>query len=419
MSPTELNTAVIDPAEQQTAFAADEANAAQPGVSILDLITWVGQGKRLVGIVTLCGLALSLALALLLPSIYTARTSLLPPGGQQQSSSASALAALGSLGGLAGGLGGKSPDELYVALLKSDSVLRGLDARFDLKLKYQVKTFEALRLKVPKFVRVSSDRKSGVISLEVDDKDPQFAADLANAHVLEVTRVLGRLSVSEAQQRRVFFEGQLKETKEKLVKAENDLRSMQEKTGVVVLERQADALVTGAAQMRAMIATREVQLKVMRTSGTERNPDVMRLASEIAALRSELARMESTQSSNPGSAVDMPVNKIPEAAVEYIRARRELKLQETILEAMIRQFEAAKLDEAKEGPLLQQVDKALPPDYKSKPSRASIVLTGTLLGLFGSVAWVILRRYTGLKGETQDGPSEAWLAASQAWRWRS
>lgn len=419
MSPPELYNAVNDNTEQQAAAADDDAGTAQPGIGILDLVTWVGQGKRLVAIVTLCGLALSLTLALLLPSTYTARTSLLPPGGQQQSSSAAALAALGSLGGLAGGLGGKSPDELYVALLRSDSVLRGLDARFDLKQKYQVKTFEALRLKVPKFVRVSSDRKSGVISLEIDDKDPQFAADLANAHVLEVTRVLWRLAVSEAQQRRVFFEGQLKETKERLVKAENDLRSMQEKTGVVVLERQADALVTGAAQMRTMIATREVQLKVMRTSGTERNPDVMRLASEIAALRSELARMESTQGSNPGSAVDMPVNKIPEAAVEYIRARRELKLQETILEAMVRQFEAAKLDEAKEGPLLQQIDKAQPPDYKSKPARASIVLTGTLLALLGSTVWVILRRFSGLRREDQSERDQAWAAVGRAWRLRS
>jgi hypothetical protein len=236
-----------------------------------------------------------------------------------------------------------------------------------------------------------------------------------------ITRVASDESraFSKARQRCAPFEGQPKETKERLVKAENDPRSMQEKTDLAVLERQADALVKSAAQIRAMIAIREIQLAMMRDSGTERNPDVMRLASEFAALRSELARMESTQGSNPGSAVEMPVNKIPEAAVKYIRARCELKLQETILEETVRQFEAAKLDEAKEGPLLQQVDKAMPPDYESKPSRASIVLTGALLALFGSVAWVILRRYSGLKGEAQDGQSEAWVAAGQAWRWRS
>ena len=408
--------------EEHPRYAADnldlkDSTTAQ--ISLLEVIAWVGQGKWQIAAATAVGFLLSLAVAFSIPLTFTARTTMLPPGAQQQSSSAAALAALGSLGGIAGGLANKSPDELYVALLKSESVLRGLDERFALKQKYELKTFEALRVTLPKFVRVSSDRKSGVIGVEVDDKDPKFAAELANAHVTEVVRVLGRLAVSEAQQRRVFFEAQLKETKERLVKAENDLRSTQEKTGVVAFERQADALVTGVAQVRALIATREVQLKVMRIGGTESNPDVMRLASEIAALRSELVRMESSRSSTPGSAVDMPVSKIPEAAVDYIRARRELKLQETILEAMVRQFEAAKLDEAKEGPLLQQVDVAFPPDYKSKPSRALVVLTITLLALMAAIAWVLTRCYTAARRIDTNWPSQAWLEARRAWRWRS
>jgi hypothetical protein len=149
---------------------------------------------------------------------------------------------------------------------------------------------------------------------------------------------------------------------------------VQEKSGVIVLDKQAEALITGAAMVRAQISEREVQLKVLRTAATPQNPDVIRLNSELRALRSELARMESAQGGANGSAVDMPVGRIPEAAIEYVRARRELKIQETLLESMIRQFEIAKLDEAKEGPRLQQVDVALPPDRKSKPSRALIVL---------------------------------------------
>ena len=125
---------------------------------------------------------------------------------------------------------------------------------------------------------------------------------------------------------------------------------------------------------------------MLRTSATEQNPMVMRLNSELRALRSELARMESAQGGVPGSAVDMPIGKLPEAAVDYVRARRELKLQETLLEAMVRQYEIAKLDEAKEGPALQQVDIALPPDCKSKPSRRLIVMASALLGAAADVA---------------------------------
>ena len=186
---------------------------------------------------------------------------------------------MGALGGLTGGLGAKTPDELYVALLKSDSLTRALDERMGLRKHYKLANFESLRRSLPAFVRIASDKKSGVISVEVDDEDPKFAADLANAHAAELTKLLGRLAVSEAQQRRVFFEQQLKDTKEHLISAEQDLRKVQEKSGVIVLDKQAEALIGGAAQIRALIAEREVQLKVLRTSATEQNPDVIRLTS--------------------------------------------------------------------------------------------------------------------------------------------
>ena len=305
-----------------------------------------------------------------------------------------------------------------MALLKSDSVDRELDQRFDLKQRYDVKTYEELRKKLPQYIRVASDKKSGVISVEVDDEEPKFAAALANAHADEVTKVLGRLAVSEAQLRRVFFAKQLQDTKENLIKAEQNLLKVQSTTGVIVLDKQAEALINAAAQVRAMIAEREVQLKVLRTSATPQNPRVMQLNSELAALRVELGRMESSQGPTTGSAIDLPVGKLPEAGLEYVRARRELKIQETLLESMLRQFEVAKLDEAKEGPELQVVDVALPPDRKSKPSRALIVLASALLALLASCAFVVVRRYSALARAQDPNGAAAWQALGSAWRLR-
>lgn len=386
-----------------------------PDIGLMELLTWIGEGKRTIAIVTGLAIVGSLVVALLLPPVYTAKTTLLPPTSQQSGGSAAVMAALGPLGGLAGGLGGKTPDELYVALLKSDSVQRALAERFDLMKRYAAPNYEALRRALPQYIRVTSDKKSGVITVEVDDEEPKFAAELANAHASEITKVLGRLAVSEAQLRRVFFEQQLNETKEDLIKAEQDMRRVQEKSGVIVLDKQAEALIGGAAEIRARIAEREVQLRVLRSGATEQNPDVLRLSAELRALRAELARMESSQGGNAGSAVDMPVGKIPEAAIDYVRARRELKLQETLLEGMLRQFEMAKLDEAKEGPVLQQVDVAVPPDYKSKPSRALIVVAATLLALLASTLWVVVRRYSAMAREQDPESAAAWLALRRAW----
>ncbi len=399
-------------------ITADEFEDDGPSVSLTQLLTWVGEGKRLIAGVTMAAAVVSIAIGLLLPKIYTARATLLAPGSQQQSGSMAALAALGSLGGLVGGAAGKSPDELYVALLKGDSVQRALAERFDLKTRYEVENFETLRKKLPEYIRVSSDKKSGLITVEVDDKEPKFAAELANAHAGEVSKVLGRLAVSEAQLRRIFFEKQLSETKEHLIKAEQDLRLVQEKSGVIVLDKQAEALIGSAAQVRAFIAQREVQLKVLRTGATEENPEVIRLNSELRALRGELARMESAQGGSAGSAIDMPVGKLPEAAIAYVRARRELKLQETLLEGMLRQYEAAKLDEAKEGQVLQQVDVALPPDRKSKPSIMMIALASTLLALLASTVVVLVRRYSAWSRELSPETHQARTELFKAWRLR-
>ena len=390
-----------------------------PAISLTELLTWVGEGKRLIATATVIAAVVGAGLAMLLPKSYTAHATMLAPGSQAQSGSAAALAALGSLGGLVGGAASKSPDELYVALLKSDSVERALAERFDLKTRYNVKNLEGLRKAMPDYIKISSDKKSGLIMVDVDDEEPKFAADLANAHVGEVTKVLGRLAVSEAQLRRIFFQKQMDETKENLIKAEQSLRTVQEKSGVIVLDKQAEALITSAAQLRAMIAEREVQMKVLRTSATDQNPDVMRLNSELRAMRAELARMESRTGGADGSAVDIPVGKLPEAGIEYVRARRELKLQETLLEAMVRQLESAKLDEAKEGQSLQQVDIALPPDQKSKPSRLLITLGAALAALLLSTLYVVTRRYGVWSREQFPEDAQARAALARAWRLRA
>ena len=381
------------PQDAVQALYHSEVEEAGATVSFTDVLIWLGERKALIGAVTGAVAVLSMIVALLLPPVFTARTTFLAPGSQQQSGSAAALAALGSLGALSGGIAAKTPDDLYVALLKSDSVQHGLDRRFNLREHYDVTTYEKLRGALANHIHVSADKKSGVISVEVDDKDAKFAADLANAHEPEITKLLARLAVSEAQLRRAFFEKQLQDTKENLVKAEQTLQAVQEKSGVIVLDKQAESLITNAALLRAQISEREVQLRVLRTSATDQNPDVIRLNSELRGLRAELARMESSQGGSPGSAVDLPVGKIPEAAVDYVRARRELKLQEMLLEGMLRQYEIAKLDEAREGPVLQQVDVAQVPDFKSKPARSVIVLASTLLSLLLVSAWVVVRGY--------------------------
>lgn len=408
----------VNPADLKADLARDEFEDEDDGISLVEIGTWLGEGKKAIGLTALAFGLVAAGATFLMTPIFTAHSTLMAPN-KDQGSGGGALAALAAMGGgLGASLGGKTPDELYVALLKGDSVVRELDKRFDLKDRYHVKNFESLRKAVPQRVKIAADKKSGLITVDVDDEDPKFAADLANAHTDEVTKVLGRLAVTEAQQRRAFFEKQMSETKENLSKAELNMKLVQEKSGVIVLDRQAEALIGGAATIRARIAETEVKLRVARTTGTDQNPQVRQLSTELAGLRAELTRMESNQAAASGSSFDMPVGRIPEASLDYIRARRELKLQETLLESMVRQFEIAKLDEAKEGPVLQQVDLALPPDFKSKPARSLIVLGALVGGLLLSSVVVVWRRYSALLQEADPGREVAWKRFTQAWRLR-
>jgi tyrosine-protein kinase Etk/Wzc len=404
--------------QQQQSLDPFLADPAEPRASFIDLLTWVGAGKARIATTTFFCSMVAAAYMFMQPDVYTAYTTLLPP--QQQSNNASAaLSALGSLGATPGLPAIKTPEDLYVGVLKSNAVTRPLIDKFELKSRYKVSTYEGMRAVLSKYVTISADKKSGLILVEVDDTDPEFAAKLANEHVAQLIKVMSHLAVSEAQQRRMFFTKQLQDTNAALLAAEQALLTVQRQSGVVALDKQAEAMIMNAAKLRALIVQREVELRVLRTGATDRNPEAVRLVSEIQAMRGELARIESARKQNADGPMDISVSSLPEAASSYTRAVREVKYQEVMLQSMLRQLEMAKLDEAKEGYAIQQVDAAVAPDRKSKPARAAIVLLTAISAAFLSTFYVILAGYLE-KARTfaSEDHQRAWQTMVSAWRLR-
>ncbi|MFN7835985.1 MAG: Wzz/FepE/Etk N-terminal domain-containing protein [Burkholderiaceae bacterium] len=372
--------------------------------SLLDIMIALGEEKWILFFTPLLVAAFLVALSFVITPIFTARTVMLPPQ-QQQSAATAALSNLGALGGLAGAAAGvKSPDELYSAFLKSDSIKNALVTRFKLKEHFDVKTLTEAKARLTAKVRVISDKKTGLISIEVDDPDPSFAAALANAHIEELRKVLARLAVTEAQQRRMFLEQQLNLVRDRVALAEVRLRDMQERSGVLSLDAQAQGAIRATVELRSQIAQREVQLGAMRTFATTQNVEVQRLSAEIAQLRAQLNKLES------GSGQSEQGFK----GVETVRAYRELKYQEAIMDALVRQFELAKVDEAREGPLLQQLDVALVPERKSKPKRLLMLLGGLVGGLILGILIAVLRRFL-KKTATDQASALAWTSLKRAW----
>jgi tyrosine-protein kinase Etk/Wzc len=366
---------------------------AEEEVSLLALLIALARHRRLILKTASWTVVAGIILSLVLPVRYMATTSILPP---QQGSSAgsSLLAQLGSLGSVAslaggGSLGLKNPNDLQVAILKSRTVEDAMVDRFHLMNLFEVKHQSDARKKLEKVVDIDSGAKDGLIRISVTDRDPQLAAEMANGYVEEFKRLSATLAVTEASQRRLFFEQQLAQAKDNLANAEEDLKKTEQKTGLVQLDAQTRATIELLADLRGQIAAKEVQIAGMRSFATGENPDLQLAEQQLAGLHAQEQRMGAASEGATNALI--PKGNMQEAGIEYIRRLRDVKYFETIFDLLARQYEVAKVDEARQGAVVQVVDRAVVPDRKSSPQRTLIVLVAVVLGLFFGVAWAFSR----------------------------
>jgi tyrosine-protein kinase Etk/Wzc len=373
---------------QEHADVLDATSAVAPvtgndETSLLDLLVVLAERKRIILAVTTAFALVAIIISFVLPRRYTATVTLMPP--QQSSSMSAALASqLGSMGGMAalasGSLGLKNANEMFVSMLRSRTVEDAMIQHFGLMQEYHAKFASDARRALERHVTVNGSGKDSLIRISVEDPDPRHAADLANGYVDQFRIQSQHLAITEASQRRLFFEQQLEQAKDNLSNAEEALKQTEQKTGVIQLDSQARALIESAASLRAQVAAKEVQIQGMRTYATGENFQIVQAQQELDSMRAQLARLGGSENNASGELI-VPKGQVPEAGLEYIRKLRDVKYNETIFDILARQFEAAKLDEARQGALIQVVDPAVPPDIKSFPKRGRIVIGATIAGL--------------------------------------
>lgn len=387
---TENNSPVIASEAKQSSMSEDDDE-----ISLLDILQVVAENARLLILGPLVVGLIALGGAFLITPTFTATTRIMTPQ-QQQSGAAMALAQLGALAGMAGAAAGiKNPADMYVGLIKSRTVADHMLDRFKLMDVYKADYREDARKDLAKYSRISAG-KDGLIAIEVDDHDPKRAAAMANAYVEELSALTGSLAVTEAQQRRLFFEKELAKAKQNLVRAETALGG----AGVSenLLKFNPEALGEGLATLKAQVVAKEVQLSSMRGYLTENSPDFRQAQQELAALRGQLAKAAHTPPSG-GNA-------------DYINRYRDFKYNEVLFEQLAKQYELAKIDESREGTVIQVVDAAEPPERKSKPKKAQIVILATLAAGFILLLFVFVRRT--MQNARQDPESAAKFAAVRA-----
>jgi len=366
------------------------AHARSP-LTVLDLLTLLSHYRRFLAKAALAGTMCGLALAFLLPVQYTAVTTVLPTGGS--SSLASAFAAqsgeLGLLAGIAGNsLGFHNPADVCLLMLRSRSVEDAVIQRFQLMKEYREKRLSDTRTALERRTSVTLNLKSGVIAISARDRDPARAAELANGYVDEFRKFTASLAITEASQRRLFFEQQLLEARSNLTEADDAFKNTEQNTGMLDPASTATASLESAVAIRAQIAAREVELRTMRTYSTEQNPALVRIRQELAGLQTQLAEISGTSHDVVDDPL-VPKDKIPEAGAEYLRRMRDVKYNEAVVAVLAKQLEIARLDEARQGPVVQVVDPAVMPDKRSSPKRLVTVFASTMVAFCFACLWVV------------------------------
>ena len=399
--PTEETAATMD------GISVPEAPSDGYEVSLIDVLTQLAYRRWLIAKVTGIAVLAGVILSLVLPVRYSATTKIMPP--QQTQSTASMLmmnqltgVGGGSLAALAGGgLGLKNPSDIYVGLLTSRPIADAIIQKFGLMQVYHAKDMTEARKKLAGYTEVTSE-KNGFIAVSVTDKDKRHVAEMANAYTDQLRNLTQSLAVTEASQRRLFYEEQLKQAKDALVAAELAFQLVQQQKGLVQLDAQAKAMIEGIAALRAQAAAKQVEVQALRSYSTEQNPDVQLAEKELTSLQAEESRLE--QSNHAPGIAGLGLGNVPAAGLEYLRAAHELAYRQALFDMLMKQYDAARLDEAKEAAIIQVVEPAIEPDQKSAPKRALIVLLSTFVGFF---AGCILALFLWGKESLQADPAAA------------
>lgn len=346
--------------------------------------------RKLISIVTILAFFVSIAISLMLPKIYRSKAMILPPQ-QEQGIFGAMFGQLGGISSVAGDvLGSRSQTELYVSILKCEALKDQIINRCDLMKVYNKKNRASVYNIMDKNVSITAGKKDGIISISVEDTDPKRAADIANIYIEELNALLVKMSSNTAFSNKSYLEQRLVNAKTDLARAEDAIKLFQNENKAIDINEQSKGSIKAVAELMAQSAVLEVQLASLKRQFTDNSQEVKTVMASIDNIKSQISKLE-----GKGRSSALPsLGSVPEIAQEYLRLMRKFKIQESLVEVLTKQFEMYKLSETKNFSGLQIIQKAQPPELKSKPKRLYIVLMSTFFAfVFSYITCCIIRSY--------------------------
>lgn len=379
----------IQPLNLPPEFIAKEPDADENSRTA-DKLRLLWDCRRLLFRISAFGLLLFTGIAFLIPKRFESTALLMPPDDQSTSGMMIAASLAGKIGGALGGvandvLGLKSSGDLFIAILKSRTVQDDVISKLDLKKVYKTEQWYSARKLLSENTTISEDRKSGVITITVTDKDPQRAAAIGSQYIAELNAVVNQLSTSSARRERVFLQERLTQVKQDLETAEKEFSEFASRNGTVDIKEQGKAMVEGVASVEGQLIAAQSELEGLKQIYAENNVRVRSVRARINELQHQLAALGGKQeiakdaTNSEADELYPSIRKLPLLGVPYADLYRRTRVQEAVFESLTQEYELAKVAEAKEIPSVKVLDSPNVPERKSFPPRLTIMCLGTFL----------------------------------------
>lgn len=363
-------------------------------------------GRRFLARSVAVGLAVAALVAFIIPNSYVSSTLLMPPDQDSQGGIAMLAALAGKAGGTFGSMGAqllglKTTGDLFIGILESRTVQDDLIQKFDLRGIYGDKHWEDARKDLAKETAISEDRKSGIITISVTDREPQRAQQMTEEYVRELNSVMTNLNTSSAHRERVFLEARLQQVQQNLESAERQFSQFASKNTAIDIQEQGKAMIEAGASLEGQLIAAQTELEGLRQIFTNNNIRVRETQARVDEIQRQIRKLGGTSSGrendrintsdNVNASLYPPIRQLPILGVTYADLYRQMKVQEAVFEALTQECELAKVEEAKETPSVKVLDPANIPEEKSSPHRMLIMLAGTFFACAFGVAGVLGR----------------------------
>ncbi len=392
-------------------------------VNLIDFLTFLFRWRRFLALFIGLIVIVTVIFSLIIPSRYTATSTLFPSQDQSLDMSSFISSKLAGLPGVAGFAAqmGSLPGEIYLTILRSRSMSEAVIDTFALRDVWKMNDvpIEDVIEKLSGCTKFQYDLRDGTVTIGATCRDPKMASEMANFYAHELDRRNQELKSQKATFEKAFIAGRLEDSRQRMEILEDSMRSFQQRTGILDVEEQVKATIRTAAELEVLRLEAELELTLAQEMMPADNPLVEELQRKVAGVRKQMRRLVDRHQQDAEDKLILSLNDASIHGATYLKLLRDITVQEFLYQFLVQQYEQARIAEVRRTPTMQAIDRAVPPTKRSWPKRGIMVVAAAAAAFVFAIAIaLILDNYRAANAEPDHPQHKRLLALKDAVRRR-